>query len=87
MPHCNGRGRDLSFSFRFIAVQVAAYCLSALAGGIMFCRWLQVEEEERRRVWRLYHPHMGFYTPNNNTAKRLLCIKTRSCAGTDGSAD
>jgi hypothetical protein len=34
--------------------QVAAYCVSALAGGTAFFLWWRIEEQERRRVWRLY---------------------------------
>jgi hypothetical protein len=35
-------------------LQIAAYCVSALAGGIMFYRWLRLGQEEKQRVWRLY---------------------------------
>jgi hypothetical protein len=34
------------------------YCLSALAGGTMFCMWWRTGQEGRRRVWRLY----GWFT-------------------------
>jgi hypothetical protein len=35
-------------------VQIAFFCVSALAGGTMFYRWRRMEEEDRARVWRLY---------------------------------
>jgi hypothetical protein len=35
-------------------VQIAAFCLSALAGGTMFWRWWRIGEESRQRVWALY---------------------------------
>jgi hypothetical protein len=34
--------------------QIAAYCVSAVAGGTMFRRWWRMDGEGRRRVWRLY---------------------------------
>jgi hypothetical protein len=34
--------------------QIAAYCLSALAGGTMFYLWRRLGKDDRRRVWRLY---------------------------------
>jgi hypothetical protein len=37
-----------------LAEQVAAYFLSALAGGTMFYRWRRISEEDRGRVWKLY---------------------------------
>jgi hypothetical protein len=38
---------------------VIAYCLSALAGGTMFCRWWQVGEEEKEKMWSLYGWYSG----------------------------
>jgi hypothetical protein len=35
-------------------VQIAAYCVSAVAGGRMLYLWWRMAEEERRRVWSLY---------------------------------
>ncbi len=35
-------------------MQIAAYCVSALAGGTMFFLWRRMDEDDRRRVWRLY---------------------------------
>jgi hypothetical protein len=39
-------------------MQIAAYCIGALAGGTTFCRWLRMDKQERQRValWRLYVP-------------------------------
>ncbi len=37
-----------------VAVQIAAYCVCAVAGGRMLYRWRQMGEEGRRRVWPLY---------------------------------
>ena len=34
--------------------QIAAYCVSAWAGGTMFWRWLRMDGEGRQWVWRLY---------------------------------
>jgi hypothetical protein len=31
--------------------QIAAYFLSAVAGGIMFTRWLRIDAEEKACVW------------------------------------
>jgi hypothetical protein len=42
----------------FDAAQIALFCVSAVAGGVMFYRWRRMEEEDRRRVWRLY----GWFT-------------------------
>ena len=48
--------------------QIAAYCVSALAGGTMLHLWRRMGEEERQRVWRLY----GYFTG---------LIVTGSCVG------
>ncbi len=48
-----------------LPAQMAAYCVSALAGGIMFYRWRRLGQEEKQRVWRLYvlpFPHRNFVT-------------------------
>ena len=37
-----------------MAEQIAAYCGSGLAGGVMFYVWRRMQEEDRRRVWLLY---------------------------------
>jgi len=37
-----------------VAVQIAAFCASALAGGTMFWWWRRMDGEGRRQVWRLY---------------------------------
>ncbi len=39
-------------------MQIAFFCVSAVAGGVMFYRWRRMEEEDRGRVWRLY----GWFT-------------------------
>lgn len=49
--------------------QIAAYCVSAVASGVMFYRWLKLGEEERQLVWRLYGWFSGL----------MLC---GSCVGT-----
>jgi hypothetical protein len=36
------------------ATQIALFCVSAVAGGVMFYRWRRIGEEDRGRVWRLY---------------------------------
>ena len=41
-----------------VAEQIAAYCVSAFAGGIFFFLWRLMSTENRRRVWRLY----GWYS-------------------------
>ncbi len=41
-----------------VAGQIAAYCVSAFAGGIFFILWRLMGTEDRRRVWRLY----GWYS-------------------------
>jgi hypothetical protein len=43
---------------RHDAEQITAYCVSAIAGGIMFYRWLRMAKEDQQRVWRLY----GWYS-------------------------
>ena len=35
-------------------MQIAAYCVCAVAGGRMLYLWWRMDEEGRRRVWRLY---------------------------------
>jgi hypothetical protein len=35
-------------------LQIAAYSVCALAGGTMFVLWRRVEDDDRRRIWRLY---------------------------------
>jgi len=37
-----------------VAAQVAAYCVSALASGTMFLRWLRMDGQGRQWVWWLY---------------------------------
>jgi hypothetical protein len=44
----------LDSTYASCSVTVAAYCVSALAGGTMFYRWRCMSEEDRRRVWLLY---------------------------------
>ncbi len=34
--------------------QIAAYCISALAGGAMFYLWRSMEQDNRKRIWWLY---------------------------------
>ena len=41
-----------------VAAQIAFFCVSAVAGGVMFYRWWRMKEEDRGRVWRLY----GWFT-------------------------
>jgi hypothetical protein len=41
-----------------VTVQIAAYCVSAVAGGSMFYLWRRLDVEGRQRVWRLY----GWFT-------------------------
>jgi hypothetical protein len=36
------------------AAQIAAYCVSALASGTMFLRWLRMDGQGRQWAWRLY---------------------------------
>ena len=36
------------------AAQIALFCVSAVAGGVMFYRWRRIGEEDRVRVWWLY---------------------------------
>jgi hypothetical protein len=43
---------------RHAAEQIAAYCVSAIAGGTMFYRWRRMDLEDQQRVWRLY----GWYS-------------------------
>jgi hypothetical protein len=40
-------------------VQIAAYCVCAVAGGRMLYLWWRMDEEGRRRVWRLYGRFCG----------------------------
>jgi len=37
-----------------VAAQIAAYCVSALASGTMFLRWLRMDGQGRQWVWWLY---------------------------------
>ena len=39
--------------------QIALFCVSTLAGGIMFYRWRRIDKEDRGRVWRLYGWYCG----------------------------
>ena len=45
--------------------QIAAYCVSALASGVMLLRWWRMGGERRQRVWRLcvlLFPRYNFVT-------------------------
>lgn len=51
------------------AEQIFAYCVCALASGVMFFLWRRLDVEDRRRMWRYYGVYSGL----------MLC---GSCFGT-----
>jgi hypothetical protein len=37
-----------------LAEQIAAFCLSAIAGGVMLYLWRSMRHQDRTNAWRLY---------------------------------